>query len=86
MHIRPQNGLLMLRAKLGLYANFHHAKMIPSLADNCPLKPEVAQKGMDIVLVQELTGGMYFGEKGTTQTEEGDEAAYDVEYYSRKRN
>ncbi len=82
MHIRPQNGLLMLRAKLGLYANFRHAKIIPSLVDNCPLKPEVAQKGMDIVLVQELTGGMYFGEKGITQTEDGDEAAYDVEFYS----
>jgi 3-isopropylmalate dehydrogenase len=72
---RPEAGLLGLRAGLGLFANLRPAKLIPALASACPLK---ATGDIDILVARELTGGIYFGEKGR----DGD-SAYDVERYSR---
>ena len=74
-------ALLGLRKELGLFANLRPAMVFDSLAEACPLKPEIIEGGLDIVVVRELTGGIYFGEKGTKETDMGP-AAYDVEQYS----
>ena len=78
---RPEMALLGLRGQLGLFANLRPAMLFEELADACPLKPELVSGGLDIVVVRELTGGIYFGEKGIMETEKGT-AAYDVEEYS----
>ncbi len=80
-HLRPEKGLLEIRKALGLYANIRPAKLYDSLKEACPLKPELIEGGFDIYVVRELTGGIYFGERGRKQTENG-EAAYDTELYS----
>lgn len=80
---RPERALLGLRGALGLYANLRPATLHDALKGACPLKPELVADGVDIMVVRELTGGMYFGEKGRKQTDMG-EAAYDVEQYSVK--
>lgn len=80
---RPERALLGLRGALGLYANLRPATLHNALKDACPLKPELVKDGVDIMVVRELTGGMYFGDKGRKQTDMG-EAAYDVEQYSVK--
>lgn len=78
---RPERALLGLRKELGLFANLRPAMLFEELADACPLKPELVSGGMDLLVVRELTGGIYFGEKGRKNTDMG-EAAYDVEQYS----
>ena len=78
---RPERALLGLRKELGLFANLRPAMVFDELADASPLKPEITDGGLDIVVVRELTGGIYFGEKGLKDTEMGP-AAYDVEQYS----
>ena len=78
---RPERALLGLRSGLGLFANLRPATLHQALADACPLKPELVEGGMDILIVRELTGGIYFGERGTRQGKNGEEA-YDVECYS----
>jgi 3-isopropylmalate dehydrogenase len=78
---RPERALLGLRKELGLFANLRPALLFPELAEECPLKPDIVAGGLDLLVVRELTGGIYFGEKGTKQTEMG-LAAYDVEQYS----
>ena len=78
---RPEMALLGLRKELGLFANLRPALLFEELAEACPLKPEIIEGGLDILVVRELTGGIYFGEKGTKDTEMGS-AAYDVEQYS----
>lgn len=78
---RPERALLGLRKELGLFANLRPALLFDELADACPLKPEIVEGGLDIVVVRELTGGIYFGKKGTCDTDMGP-AAYDVEQYS----
>ena len=78
---RPEMALLGLRKELGLFANLRPALLFEQLADACPLKPEIVEGGLDIVVVRELTGGIYFGERGTKMTDMGP-AAYDVEQYS----
>lgn len=78
---RPEMALLGIRKALGLFANIRPALLFEELADACPLKPEIVEGGLDIVVVRELTGGIYFGEKGTKETELG-HAAYDIEQYS----
>jgi 3-isopropylmalate dehydrogenase len=60
--LRPESGLLKLRKELGVYANLRPVKVHPALADASTLKPEVL-RGVDLVFVRELTGGIYFGEK-----------------------
>ena len=72
--IRPEKALLGLRKELGLYSNLRPALLYEALADACPIK---GVTNMDILIVRELTGGIYFGKKGRT-----DDGAYDTEEYS----
>ena len=78
---RPERALLGLREKLGLYANLRPAIIHKALADACPLKPEITGDSLDILIVRELTGGIYFGEKGYREGKHGQEA-FDIEAYS----
>lgn len=76
--VRPEQGLLAMRKKLGLFANIRPVQTFNCLLHKSPLKDELI-KGADFVCIRELTGGMYFGEKY-----EDDEKAYDTNYYTRK--
>ena len=78
---RPERALLGLRKALGLFANLRPALLFEQLADASPLKPEILAGCLDIVVVRELTGGIYFGEKGHRDTDLGP-AAYDIEQYA----
>ncbi|MDR2939619.1 MAG: 3-isopropylmalate dehydrogenase [Clostridiales bacterium] len=78
---RPEKGLLRLRSSLGLFTNLRPAVLHGALKEACVLKPEIAEKGIDIMVVRELTGGIYFGERGRKQSSLG-EAAWDTELYS----
>ncbi len=78
---RPERALLGLRKELGLFANLRPALLFDDLADACPLKKEIVEGGLDLLVVRELTGGIYFGEKGFRETPMG-LAAYDVEQYA----
>jgi 3-isopropylmalate dehydrogenase len=77
--MRPEKALLGLRKELGLYTNLRPASIQPALAGACVLRPDIAARGFDLMIVRELTGGIYFGERG--RNEAGD-AAYDTEAYS----
>ncbi len=77
--VRPEQGLLAMRRELGLYANLRPVETFPSLLDRSPLRPEIASRA-DFVCVRELTGGMYFGEKGRL---DGGDTAYDTNIYHR---
>ncbi len=78
---RPEKALLGLRSALGLFANLRPALMFDELKAACPLRPEKVDGGLDIMIVRELTGGIYFGERGYKETDLG-HSAYDVEMYS----
>lgn len=78
---RPERALLGLRKELGLFANLRPAMIFEELAGASPLKAEILAGGLDIVVVRELTGGIYFGQRGTKETDLGP-AAYDVEQYA----
>jgi len=78
---RPEMALLGLRKELGLFANIRPALMFEELVDACPLKKEIVEGGLDLVVIRELTGGIYFGEKGFKDTPLG-KAAYDIEIYA----
>ena len=78
---RPERALLGLRKELGLYANLRPAVVFPQLADASPLKAEFIGDGLDLLVVRELTGGIYFGEKGIRENSLGI-SAYDVEEYA----
>jgi len=80
---RPEKALFGLRGNLEVFANLRPALLHAPLAAACPLKPELVQDGLDLIIVRELTGGIYFGEKGRKQTPEG-ECAYDIMPYSAK--
>ncbi|NCC86757.1 MAG: 3-isopropylmalate dehydrogenase [Clostridia bacterium] len=79
-HLRPEKALLGLRAALSLYSNIRPVKLYPALKSASPLNDRIVENGFDIVIVRELTGGMYFGESGRRMTENGEEA-YDTECY-----
>ncbi len=79
---RPETALLSIRKDLGLYANLRPAALRPALADACPLKKETADKGIDLMIVRELTGGIYFGKREHYQTEDRGEEAADRMAYS----
>ncbi len=64
---RPEAGLLKIRKELGLFANLRPAYLYPELKDACPLKAEVAERGFDMMMMRELTGGLYFGERYTKE-------------------
>jgi 3-isopropylmalate dehydrogenase len=78
---RPETALLGLRKELGLYANLRPAMLFSALSESCPLRPELVSGGLDILVVRELTGGIYFGKKDT-YTKDGVRSAYDIEEYS----
>jgi 3-isopropylmalate dehydrogenase len=82
--LRPEKALLGLRSALGLYANIRPAILYPALQSACPLKDSISAGGLDLVVVRELTGGLYYGEKGRKQTDGMGEAAYDTMIYSEK--
>ncbi len=79
--LRPEAALLGLRRELQLFANIRPATLFPALADASPLKPEVVD-GLDIVIVRELVGDVYFGEKGRRQTVEGLRQGFDIMSYN----
>jgi len=77
--VRPEQGLLAIRKKLGLFANLRPIETFPALADKSPLKRELVD-GADFLCVRELTGGMYFGARGR---EDGGDTAFDTNVYHR---
>lgn len=79
--VRPEAALLGIRKELGLYANLRPAKLFPALKGASSLKAEIVDRGIDLVTVRELTGGIYFGERGYRTGAYGREA-YDTESYS----
>ncbi len=78
---RPEAGLLGIRKALGLFANLRFSVLYDDLKDACPLRRDIAEEGIDFVILRELTGGLYFGEK-KTETVNGEERATDVLAYS----
>lgn len=80
-HLRPESGLLKIRKALNLFANLRPAVLYPQLADACPLKKEISGKGFDLLIMRELTGGLYFGERKTI-IEKGMEKAIDTLTYT----
>jgi 3-isopropylmalate dehydrogenase len=80
-HLRPEQAILGLRKELTLFANLRPAKLFPELADASALRPEVAS-AIDMVIVRELNGDVYFGEKGMRKTADGKREGYDVMSYN----
>jgi 3-isopropylmalate dehydrogenase len=77
---RPEQAILGLRKELSLFANLRPAKLFPELADASALRPEVARR-IDLVIIRELNGDVYFGEKGMRTTPEGRRQGYDIMAY-----
>ena len=75
-NLRPEAGLLKIRKELNLFANLRPAVLYPELKGACPLKEEISDKGFDMMIMRELTGGLYFGERKTVE-ENGVLKAYD---------
>ena len=82
--VRPEQGLLAIRKELGLYANLRPATLRPALADASPLKPETTARGIDLMMVRELTGGIYFGKRDRYDTEDRGVECTDLMAYSEK--
>jgi len=82
VELRPEQGLLDLRRRLGLFANLRPVKTLPELADASPLRAD-RLAGVDIIVVRELTGGIYFGKRGRTETNAFDTCEYSVEEIER---
>jgi len=80
--IRPEKGLARLRREFNLFANLRPSKIYEDLKEKSPLKNRIIEKGVDIMLVRDLIGGIYFNEKGNRIGKYGEEA-YDVECYSK---
>lgn len=79
-NLRPEAGLLAIRKGLGLFANIRPAVLFPQLAEACPLRPDITEGGFDFVVMRELTGGLYFGER-YTETVDGVRRAVDTLTY-----
>jgi 3-isopropylmalate dehydrogenase len=79
--VRPEQGLLGLRKGLGVFANLRPVRVHPSLLDSSPLKPEKL-RGVDILVIRELTGGLYFGQPKGRDVRDGHERAFDTLEYS----
>ncbi|RVQ68840.1 3-isopropylmalate dehydrogenase [Croceicoccus ponticola] len=79
-HLRPEQAILGLRSELGLFANLRPAKVFPGMEGHSALKPEIAG-AIDLLIVRELNGDVYFGEKGTRTTAQGLREGYDIMSY-----
>lgn len=79
---RPETALLAIRKDLGLYANLRPATLRPAMVDACPLKRETAEKGIDLLMVRELTGGIYFGKRDRYSTPDRGVECTDLLAYS----
>lgn len=80
-HLRPEAGLLSIRKELNLFANLRPAVLYDELVEACPLKEQIAAAGFDMMIMRELTGGLYFGDKKTIE-EDGETKAIDTLVYS----
>ena len=78
---RPERGLLAIRKELLLFANLRPAKLFKELKNSCPLKEDIIKNGIDFMMIRELTGGVYFGNK-ETKTIDGKETAIDEMKYN----
>ena len=78
---RPERGLLKLRGAMGLYTNIRPARMFSELSNACPLRADIAAKGIDFIVVRELIGGVYFGQHSTEDVD-GEKKATDIMSYS----
>ncbi|SDF99356.1 3-isopropylmalate dehydrogenase [Desulfovibrio legallii] len=79
---RPEKGLLGIRKALGLFANLRPALLLPELAGACLLRPDIAAKGLDLVVVRELTGDVYFGEPRGIETRDGLRTGFNTMVYT----
>ena len=81
-NLRPEAGLLGIRKALGVFANLRPAILFPELKDSSSLKPKILGDGLDIMVVRELIGGLYFGDRGRVTLENGETKAFDTMAYS----
>jgi len=81
-HLRPESGLLGIRRELQVFANLRPAILFPQLKDASALKPEILKDNIDIMVIRELTGGIYFGERSRIDLEGGGQKAWDTMAYS----
>lgn len=82
VELRPEQGFKKIRMGLELYANLRPVKLLSGLESMSPLKNEIASQGIDIMIVRELTGGIYFGEKTRSETQDRGEKATDLMSYT----